>query len=87
MPAGRENQRVLRGSGCQFSERGRWEEVLEKSLAAKVRVRKSARPMEMAYAPGDHRREKVVVGDRLVGDVLEVPLGVGEPSEPAERCV
>ena len=60
--------------------------MLEKSLAAKVRVRKSARPMEMAYAPGDQRRE-VVVGDRLVGDVLEVPLGVGEPSEPAERCV
>ena len=43
---------------------------------------KMAQQVEMMHAPGERVRA-VLLGERLHDDPLEVPLVVGEPSEPA----
>ena len=43
---------------------------------------KMAQQLEMMHAPGERVRA-VLLGEVLHGDPLEVPLVVGEPSEPA----
>ena len=56
--------------------------ALEKALASRSMVDKMAQQVEMMHAPGERVRA-VLVGDLLHDDPLDVPLVVGEPSEPA----
>ena len=68
---------VLRGAAAL-------ELALEKALASRSMADKMAQQVEMMHAPGERVRA-VLVGDLLHGDPLEVPLVVGEPSEPAAQ--
>ena len=56
--------------------------ALEKALASRSMADKMAQQVEMMHAP-DERVRAVLLGELLHDEPLEVPLVVGEPSEPA----
>ena len=60
--------------------------ALEKALASRSMVDKMAQQVEMMHAP-EERVRAVLLVELLHDDPLEVPLVVGEPSEPVVQRV